>query len=169
MLLPAVVHDYNVRMIGVDLNDMRTYMFLDERRTLRWNKKVFFTLLGKLLLNFFIIYQQNTQVSEKLKRQFYCESSWGTYWWLLSKMKETWSKVKVCPKPNASASRKTYETKLPSGKKRNRVVCSDLKKGICRWSSCICIECDVALCIGECWEKYTKKEFHWKCYCNYSI
>lgn len=75
MLLPAVVHDYNVPMIGVDLNDMRTYMFLDERRTVRWNKKVFFTLLGKLLLNFFIIYQQNTQVSEKLKKQFYCESS----------------------------------------------------------------------------------------------
>ena len=74
-MLPAVVHDYNVRMIGVDLNDMRTYIFLDERRTVRWNKKVFFTLLGKLLLNFFIIYEQNTQVSEKLKRQFYCESS----------------------------------------------------------------------------------------------
>ena len=65
--VPAVVLDYNLHMVGVDLSDMRTYMFFDERRTVRWNKKVFFTLLGKLLLNSFIIYQQNTEVSEKLE------------------------------------------------------------------------------------------------------
>ena len=58
--VPAVLRDYNLHMGVVDLNDMRAYMFLDEMTTMRWNKKVFFTLLGKLLLNSFIIYQQNT-------------------------------------------------------------------------------------------------------------
>ena len=51
--------DYNLHMGGVDLSDMRTYIFLDERRTIRWNKKVFFTLFGRLLLNSFILYQDN--------------------------------------------------------------------------------------------------------------
>ena len=42
---PEIVRNYNLHMGGVDLSDMRCYMFLDERRTIRWNKKVFFTLL----------------------------------------------------------------------------------------------------------------------------
>ena len=55
-------------MGGVDLSDMCIYMFLDERRTIRWNKKVFFTLLGRLILNSFILYQQNTNHEKKLNR-----------------------------------------------------------------------------------------------------
>ena len=64
--VPVVFHDHNLHAGGVDHSDMRTYMFLDERRTMRWNKMVFFTLLGKPLLN---SYQQKTEVSEKLERR----------------------------------------------------------------------------------------------------
>ena len=53
--MPELLRDYNLHMGGVDLSDMRTYIFLDERRTIRWNKKVFFTLFGRLLLNSFIL------------------------------------------------------------------------------------------------------------------
>ena len=53
--MPELVRDYNLHMGGVDLGDMRTYIFLDERRTIRWNKKVFFTLFGRLLLYSFIL------------------------------------------------------------------------------------------------------------------
>ena len=42
--MPELVRDYNLHMGGVDLSDMRTYIFFDERRVIRWNKKVFFTL-----------------------------------------------------------------------------------------------------------------------------
>ena len=42
--VPEIVRDYNLFMDGVDLSDMCIYMCLDERRTIRWNKKVFFTL-----------------------------------------------------------------------------------------------------------------------------
>ena len=55
--VPEIAGDYNLFMGGVDLSDMPIYMFLDERRTIGWNKKVF---LGRLILNSFIIYQQNT-------------------------------------------------------------------------------------------------------------
>ena len=57
--MPGLVRNYNLHMDGADLSDMRTYIFLDERRTIRWNKKVFFTLFGRLLLNSFILYQDN--------------------------------------------------------------------------------------------------------------
>ena len=66
--VPEIVRDYNLFMGGVDLSDMCIYMFLDERRTIRWNKKVFFTLLGRLILNSFILYQQNTNHEKKLNR-----------------------------------------------------------------------------------------------------
>ena len=49
-----------VHVGGVDLSDMRIYCFQDERRTIRWNIKVFFLLFGRTLLNSFIVYQRNT-------------------------------------------------------------------------------------------------------------
>ena len=53
-------------MGGVDLSDMCIYIFLDERRTIRW--KCFFTLLGRLILNSFFLYQQNTNHEKKLNQ-----------------------------------------------------------------------------------------------------
>ena len=58
--MPELERDYNLHMGGVDLSDMRTYVFLAERKTVRWNKEVFFTLFGRLLLNstsVMVIYQ----------------------------------------------------------------------------------------------------------------
>ena len=40
-VIPSCVRSYNLNMGGVDLADMRIYQFLDERRTVQWNK-VFF-------------------------------------------------------------------------------------------------------------------------------
>ena len=40
-----IVRDYNLFMGGVDLNDVCIYMFLDERRTIRSNKKRVFYLI----------------------------------------------------------------------------------------------------------------------------
>ena len=169
--VPAVVCTYNLHLGGVDLNDMRTYMFLDERTTVRWNKKVFFALLGKLLLNSFIIYQQNTEVSEKLERRnFIVKVVEGLISDFRAKQQQLGRKSKDAPNRMQQPEKHLKQTKLPSRKKRNCVVSSDLKKGIHHRTSYICPDCDVALCISECWEKYhTKKKFHWKCYCNYSV
>ena len=59
--LAKIFQDYNMFMGAVDLSDMHIYMFSDERRTVRWSKNVFFTLLGRLILNSFIMYQQKYQ------------------------------------------------------------------------------------------------------------
>ena len=66
--MPELVRDYILHMGGVDLSDMSTYISFDERRTIRWNKKVFFTLFRRLLLNSFIFYQHNSDLL-KLDRQ----------------------------------------------------------------------------------------------------
>ena len=50
------------------------------------------------------------------------------------------------------------QTKLPIGKKRNCVVCTDLKKGKRVRTSFICEHCNVALCLGQCWENYHTKK-----------
>ena len=60
---PGCVHQYNKYMCGVDLSDMRIYCFQDERRTIRWNIKVFFLLVGRTLLNSFLVYQRNSSSS----------------------------------------------------------------------------------------------------------
>ena len=41
---------------------MRIYFFQDERRTKRWNVKVFSLLFGQTLFNAFIVYPSNTAV-----------------------------------------------------------------------------------------------------------
>ena len=68
--MPELVRDYNLHMGGVDLSDMRTYIFLDERSKIRWNKKVFFTFFGRLLLNSFILYQHNGDLPILDQRRF---------------------------------------------------------------------------------------------------
>ena len=66
---PEIVCNYNLHMGGVNLSDMRCYMFLDEHRTIRWSKKGFFILLGRVLLHSFILYQCNTENAPKLNRR----------------------------------------------------------------------------------------------------
>ena len=49
------------------------------------------------------------------------------------------------------------QTKLPKGKKKNCVICTNLKQNkLVRMYTCD--ECGVALCIGQFWEKYHTKK-----------
>ena len=50
------------------------------------------------------------------------------------------------------------QTKLPKEKKKNCVICTNLKRNKRVRTSYICDECGVALCIGQCWEKYHTKK-----------
>ena len=50
------------------------------------------------------------------------------------------------------------QIKLPKGKKKNCVICTNLKQNKRARTSYVCDECGVALRIGQCWEKcHTKK------------
>ena len=72
---PAVIHAYNQAMGGVDLGDEKLYMYMAERRTLKWTNKVFFSLFGRAVLNSYIIYFQNTSDRPKLSRYNYIVSA----------------------------------------------------------------------------------------------
>ena len=58
-------------MGGVDQSDQRLYRFLDERRTVKWNNKVFFFIFGRMVLNAFILYERHIIVpgEKKLDRR----------------------------------------------------------------------------------------------------
>ena len=58
---PDCVRQYNKYMGGVDLADMRIYFYQDERKSKRWNQKVFFLLFGRTLFNAYIVYKCNTR------------------------------------------------------------------------------------------------------------
>ena len=58
--VPNIVALYNASMGGVDMSDARLYSYLSDRRTMKWTSKVFFSLLGRGLLNSYIIYSETT-------------------------------------------------------------------------------------------------------------
>jgi hypothetical protein len=65
---PKVVLKYNHTMGGVDLMDSKLYMYLGERRSIKWTTKLFFNILGRAFLNAFILYEQNASARKKLSR-----------------------------------------------------------------------------------------------------
>lgn len=65
---PKCVIAYNSAMGGVDCSDARLYAYLSERRTLKWTKKLVFSLMGRSLLNAYIIYKEHSDAARKLSR-----------------------------------------------------------------------------------------------------
>lgn len=66
---PEVVELYNKNKGGVDLSDQMLYSYMDERKTVKYWKKVVFNVFQKMLLNAYIIYRQHTQDEKKMTRQ----------------------------------------------------------------------------------------------------
>ncbi|UYV75868.1 hypothetical protein LAZ67_13001603 [Cordylochernes scorpioides] len=56
--IPAMVQEYNKRMGGVDLSDQMLNTYIDERRSLKWWKKVFFSMVFRAMINSYIIYKK---------------------------------------------------------------------------------------------------------------
>ena len=118
--VPEIVRDYHLFMGGVDLSDMCIYMFLDERRTIRWNKKVFFTLLGRLILNSFILYQQNTNHEKKLNQHnFMIQLVEGLFGEYRQTQIRPGRKVTDIPKRLLNPEAYMKQTNLSKGKKKN--------------------------------------------------
>ncbi|KAK3774226.1 hypothetical protein RRG08_050734 [Elysia crispata] len=61
-------------MGGVDTTDARLYTYLSERRTMKWTHKLVFNLIGRCVLNAYIIYKEHTsQRPIKDRHQFTVE------------------------------------------------------------------------------------------------
>ena len=80
---PKCVVTYNSSMEGVDTSDARLYAYLAERKTLKWTHKLVFALLGRSLLNAYVLYYEHTLDNPKISRhQFHVdvlESLMGRY------------------------------------------------------------------------------------------
>ena len=152
---PGCVHQYNY-MGGVDLSDMRIYCFQDERRTIRWNIKVFFLIFGQTLLNSFLVYQRNT--SPMVYRKFLgrvVDGLVGTF--RMPHTQKSCSSVQVpCqppPPPDRLIHHVDHQMKVyPDGKANRCKVC--YARGDKKKVRYYCKRCDVALCVVDCFWAY---------------
>lgn len=67
---PAMIDSYNKFMGGVDGSNKMLYTYLDERRTLKFWKKIVFNIFGKMVLNSYIIYKENSTGKKMSRFQF---------------------------------------------------------------------------------------------------
>lgn len=56
---PEVIDKYNMYMGGIDTSDQMVYCYLDERRTLKYWRKVTFNIMARMVLNTYILYKEN--------------------------------------------------------------------------------------------------------------
>jgi len=143
---PSMIHSYNQFMGGVDESDKMLYAYLDERRTLKFWKKVVFNVFSRMVLNSYIIYLENTD--KKLTRFQFTSK-------IISTIEEEWFRAK-----NVSETLPTIPTptpnfgleKLPGRKLRRCVVCSSKDRSAVKRSNLICSRCKRGLhglCIGK--------------------
>lgn len=68
---PKTVLQYNKTMGGVDLADQQLYMYLAERRTLKWTTKVAISLIGRAMVNAYLLYKGNSPPARRLSRHLF--------------------------------------------------------------------------------------------------
>ena len=123
--VPEIVWDYNLFMGGVDLSDMNIYMFLDKRRTVRWDKEVFFTSLGRLILTSVILHQQNTNHEKKLNQHnFMIQLVKGLIWDYQQNRIRLGRKATDISKRLWNPEAHMKQTKLTKGRKKT-VICTN--------------------------------------------
>lgn len=67
---PAMIDSYNKFMGGVDGSNKMLYTYLDERRTLKFWKKIVFNIFGRMVLDSYIIYKENSTDQKMSRFQF---------------------------------------------------------------------------------------------------
>lgn len=170
VIRPRCVSTYNKAMGGVDLSDARMYAYLAERRTMKWTTKVAFGLIGRALLNSFILFDLNT-TDRRLKLTRYqfmvsaLEALMGDYRPpIVHKRRRTKAQITadhaapippIVPPTHEAQPKESPCTlaKLPVGKKRNCAAFHTTRKRSC-WQ---CPTCDVGLC-PPCFSIYHKKK-----------
>lgn len=65
-----MIDSYNKFMGGVDGSNKMLYTYLDERRTLKFWKKIVFNIFGRMVLDSYIIYKENSTDQKMSRFQF---------------------------------------------------------------------------------------------------
>ena len=145
---PEKVCSYNLHMGNVILSDMRCYMFFC----------VMF-LLSRVLVSNFILYQCNTKNVPKLNRWQFMVKLVEAGDFRAGRMKPGRKSVENPPDRLLFSEQHLKQTKLPIGIKNVFVQMWKKEKRV--HTSYICEHCNVALCLGQFWEKYHTKNVLW--------
>lgn len=125
---PHIINSYNNFMGGLEESDKMLYAYLDERRTLKYWKKVTFNVFSRMVLNSYLLYKEimGKQVMSRLQ---YTSD-------IISEIEHEWTQTSK-DKFNIKG-RKAYGLeKLPGRNLRRCVVCSTKNTAI-RRSNSIC-------------------------------
>ena len=138
---PAVVSYYNQFMGGVDMSDMMLYCYLDERKSLKMWKKVFLNLIGRMMLNAWIIHKENQQPGTSPKEHvvFLKEVVQGLAAAQIDRRKLQHRQ------PVQGDGDGPHLRRLPEKRERDCCVCSDRERRIRRRSRTICDKCGKGL------------------------
>ena len=114
-VIPAITDTYNQSMGGggggVDSSDQVMYSYMCERESRNWSKKVVFSLITRLLMNSYVLYQTTVRVPKR--RIEYIKD-------IIDSFAADFKTVDVIPDlPTIGL------TRLPNNKERDCVVCSD--------------------------------------------
>ncbi|CAK9832660.1 PiggyBac transposable element-derived protein 4 [Anthophora retusa] len=146
---PALVHVYNKYMGGIDVSDMMVYSYLDERRTVKYWKKVVFSIFARMVLNAYILYQHNTKGKVMTRLEFVTS--------IIQSITTEWMAEKNM-NPESSLSHTSRDStvpgirKLPGRREKVCVVCSRVDGGPVRRLRTICNHCNKGLhgvCISK--------------------
>ncbi|XP_023241866.1 piggyBac transposable element-derived protein 4-like [Centruroides sculpturatus] len=116
---PQIILEYNKFMGGVDTSDMMLYAYLDERKTIKYWKKVGFNIIGRMVLNSYLLYKENFGGPGKLK------SRYAFYISIIESLEEEWMATKQLPPDPPDPLGPRELRKLPK-KKRNQGAVSAL-------------------------------------------
>lgn len=161
---PLCVKEYNENRGLVDKYDMQISFSECIRRSIKWYKKFFFHLVDLTIYNGYVLYKLKKNVNLRL----------ATY--QLEVIREIIEKYgsqvrsSVSRPPSGSPLRLTarhFPSCIPStitqaNPRRKCYVCANTvrRAKLRRDTSCECIECDVGLCLTNCFEDYhTVKAF----------
>lgn len=128
---PKVITKYNKYMGGVDLNDMLTSFYGDNRKSVKMWKKVVFNLLQRFLINSYVLYTKNTTDSPVMTRLRYTESVIESLSEEHLQHREQTDRHVRRIKPNL----------VKSNKPKECIVCSNRRRGIRKRTIYICSQC----------------------------
>ena len=149
---PSVIIDYNHNMGGVDMSDMMLYAYLDERRTVKFWKKVVFSILNRMVTNSYIIYKENVKDLDETAMTRY-----SFYIKCIDSLSEEHLAVRE-QQQQATTSRRSGVATMPNNREKDCCVCSDRKTpGGRKRARTSCIKCDKGL-HGTCQAKHKCKK-----------
>ena len=167
---PAAVLDYNKYKVGVDRSDQLLAYYAYRRRQVKWWKKLFLHLFDLAIVNACILY--NTTHAHKLRLQQFMEAVAASL--VMSVGLQDQETGPGPQKEGRLLGRNHFPHKIPStpgsgrttGQRKCRVCAEKGKrttgKAARKETSIMCKQCDVPLCIGECFEMFHKKEKYWE-------